>query len=149
MSKISSSSLSVKIRTFSLMQQWPGCASCWPDQKASQQSKFKYQGCLICPSKPRNKATLPNYQQYKNTALLQIRQKGSSRLQCLSGNQPDPPRLPLASSVSCLPNLESFRAGNQTPCLDSHHLHRFMLASQASWPPAHPRSPYTLILCPF
>ena len=51
--------------------------------------------------------------------------------------------------MSCLPNLESFSTGNRTPCLDSHHLQRFMLASQASWPPAHPRSPYTLILWPF
>lgn len=53
-------------------------ASCQPDQQAWEQSRFKYQGCLICPSKWRNKATLPNYQHYKNTALLQIKHKGSS-----------------------------------------------------------------------
>lgn len=59
------------------------------------------------------------------------------------------PHPPLPSSMSCLPNLESFRAGKQTPCLDSHHLHQFMLASQASWPLPHPRSPYALMLCCF
>lgn len=130
------------------MQQRPGCASCWPDQKAPQQSKFKYQACLICPSKLRNKAALPNYQQYKHTAPFKSGRRAFLVFSASQGINPVLPT-PHVSSVSCLPNLESFRAGNRTPCLDSHHLHRFMLASQASWPPAHPRSPYALTLCPF
>lgn len=112
-------------------------ASCWPDKQAREQSRFKYQWCLICPSKWRNKTTLPNYQHYKNTALLQIKHKGSSPSSEPLRESASYFWAPLpVSSVSSLPDLESFRAGNQTPCLDSHHPHLFMSASRASWPPA-------------
>lgn len=138
----------VRIRTFSSIQRWPGCASCWPDQKAPQQSKFKYQRYLICPSKLRNKATLPNYQQYKHTAPFK---SGRRALLVFIASQGISPVLltPLVSSVSCLPHLESFRAGNQTPCIGSHHLHWFMLAGQAKLAAFTPKEPTCSDTVPF
>lgn len=80
----------IKITTLSLIQQWPGCASCWTDQKASQQSNVITPGMSHLSIKSNEQGeSQPNYKQYQNTFLFQIRQKGTSHFQCLSENQPD------------------------------------------------------------
>lgn len=83
----------VKIRTSSWIHQWPGCASYSPDQKASQQSKFKYQECLICRSKPRNE---PLCLIISNVRTLPSFKSGRRALLVFSASQPDstPPRIP-------------------------------------------------------